>query len=100
MTANKNDTAARALWGAAYGDIPKSVFAVAAWHLANLASETADAEGAAEGRFLEEIETLGRGGHLPAAQAARAAKAARALLETMDLDPLVADLIADRTGAP
>ena len=42
----KQDRAARTAWGqAAYAAIPKSVFALAAWHLANVASDAADSDG-------------------------------------------------------
>lgn len=75
----KQDVSARQAWGAAYDAIPKSVFALVAWHLANVASGTADENGAAERRFVEELEAL-RHGHLPPSQADRAIKAALALL--------------------
>lgn len=72
MALNKHDSEARALWGAAYEAIPKSVFAVAAWHLANLAGD-GEAGGAAR-RFAEEINALGMGGIITEAQASRALK--------------------------
>jgi hypothetical protein len=75
MSIGKNDQAARDHWGAAYDAIPKSVFAVAAWHLANVASETCDALGAAEGRFAEELEALAGSGILEPRQAKAALKA-------------------------
>jgi hypothetical protein len=74
MSIGKNDSAAREHWGAAYNDIPKSVFAVAAWHLANVASGHCDAAGAAEKRMIEEIEALAANGIMDAAQAKRALK--------------------------
>lgn len=74
----KQDGAARRAWGDAYDSIPKSVFAIAAWHLANVASGNADAVGAAEQRMIEELEAL-QYGHLPQAQATRAIKALRAI---------------------
>jgi hypothetical protein len=59
MGIGKNDNQARQHWGSvAYDAIPKSVFAVAAWHLANAASGTCDADGAAERAFLQELEAL------------------------------------------
>lgn len=70
----KKDKAARDAWGAAYDAIPKSVFALVAWHLANVASDSADSPGAAETRFAEEIQALGLGGHLDKAQALAAIK--------------------------
>ena len=79
MPVNKNDAAARAHWGAVYEAIPKSVFAVAAWHLANVASGTADEDGAAEARFEEEIAALVEAGIMPADQGKRALRALRAL---------------------
>lgn len=68
MAINKLDGEATSLWGYAYADIPKSVFAVAAYHLANLASggECSTAE-----RMIEEIEALGLNGCINAAQAKR-----------------------------
>src|SRR5690606_3637901 len=65
MAINKNDGHARAAWGSAYDAIPKSVFALAAWHLANVASDSADSDGAAERRFVEEVAALRDGQHLP-----------------------------------
>lgn len=77
----KQDRAARVAWGSdAYADIPKSVFALAAWHLANVASGTADVEGSAERRMIEELTALRDGGHLPAAQADRSIKSIRPAL--------------------
>jgi hypothetical protein len=64
---SKNDDAAREAWGAAYDKIPKSVFALAAWHLASLAAGDGR-DGKAEARFAYEIAVLTRGDHLPAAQ--------------------------------
>lgn len=58
MRGFKNDMHARRAWGEAYDAIPKSAFALIAWHLANLCSESADAPGAAESRFAEEWEAL------------------------------------------
>lgn len=74
----KQDAAAKHAWGDAYSAIPKSVFALAAWHLANVASGEADVEGAAELRMIEELEALRDGGHLTKAQADRAIKNLRA----------------------
>lgn len=75
----KQDAAARRAWGEAFDSIPKSVFALAAWHLANVCSDCADAPGAAEARMIDELIALRDGGHLPAAQANRAIKALRSL---------------------
>ena len=78
----KNDIAARRAWGGAYDAIPKSVFALTAWHLANVASGSADEAGQAERRFVEEVAALRDGGHLDRAQATNAIKAAIAELES------------------
>lgn len=75
----KQDGAARRAWGDAYDAVPKSVFALACWHLANVASGTADAPGAAEARMIEELDAL-RHGHMPEAQADRAIRAIRAAI--------------------
>lgn len=51
----KNDALARETWGGAfYEAVPKSTFALIAWHLANQVSGTADEKGAAEQAFLTE----------------------------------------------
>lgn len=71
----KNDAAARRAWGRAYGDIPKSVFALVAWHLANMASDRAGEPGAAELMVVSEIKALAEGGHMDKKQALAAAKA-------------------------
>lgn len=65
----KKDGPARKAWGKAYDAIPKSVFALAAWHLANVASDSADADGAAEHRFFEELKALADSGILDRKQA-------------------------------
>lgn len=70
----KNDATAAALWSAkGYEAIPKSVFAAIAWHLANLASESCDAPGEAEKRFMEEWDALlSHGLSAPTAKARKA----------------------------
>ena len=60
---------ARSYWGDAYDRIPKSVFATVAWHLANVASGTADTQGAAEQRFIDEVAALARADIIPERQA-------------------------------
>jgi hypothetical protein len=69
MGITKNDSHAKELWGAAYDDIPKSVFATVAWHLANLCSDRADTPGAALERFISEIEVLRDNEMIPKPQA-------------------------------
>ena len=71
----KQDAAAKRAWGAAYDTIPKSVFALVAWHLANVHSGNADNPGAAEIAFAEELKVLADGGHLPKRQAIAALRA-------------------------
>lgn len=66
---------AYAAWGEAFDAIPKSVWAVVAWHLANVASGEADADGAALARFREELDALIAAGIIPEAQGKRALKA-------------------------
>lgn len=75
----KQDASARRAWGSAFDAIPKSVFALAAWHLANVCSESADVPGSAEARMIDELTALPDGGHLPKAQADRAIKALKAI---------------------
>ena len=74
MRGFKNDTEARAAWGAAYDSIPKSVFALAAWHLANLCSDPENGVHATQ-RFAEEVEALAANGFLTEAQLKNALKA-------------------------
>lgn len=71
MAANKNDRHARIWWGDLYDSLPKSVFATAAWHLANVASESPDSDGAAEKRFFEELKALVANGMIPKQQVSR-----------------------------
>lgn len=68
----KDDQHALRQWGAAYDAIPKSVFATVAWHLANLASGEADADGAAEAMFRAELGALIDAGIIPSGQGKRA----------------------------
>lgn len=67
----KNDSEAQALWASAYDAIPKSVFAVACWHLADLASD--DGSSATE-RMAEEVRALALNGLITEAQAKSALK--------------------------
>lgn len=55
--AGKHDGDARSLWGAAYQKIPKSVFAVAAYYLAQRA-QPEHVPGGAETQFLLELKAL------------------------------------------
>lgn len=86
MPINKNDTHARDLWGDIYDATPKSVFATACWHLANLASGVADTPGAAEARFAEELRALIHG-HIEPRQADRPHKLALAAAVAKGFDP-------------
>ena len=89
MSIGKNDQSAISHYGPkAYGEISKSAFAVLAWHLANLASASCDAPGAAEARMIEEAEALNGAGILPDAhlKAVRRALAERAADFTSDED--------------
>lgn len=79
----KHDLAARSCWGSAYDAIPKSVFALAAWHLANLASGLADAPGEAEKMFLRECKALAASGIITDAQAKAAYLAVIARFEKL-----------------
>lgn len=78
----KKDGSARKAWGKAYDAIPKSVFALVAWHLANVSSENADGDGEAEKRFIEELAALRDGEHLDHSQANQSIKAIIAELES------------------
>lgn len=73
MAIGKNDFAARDVWGDdVYDDIPKSVFALAAYYLADVCSDSPDEHGAAHTRFCEEIQALASNGIMDASQAKRA----------------------------
>jgi hypothetical protein len=65
----KNDVIAREHWGELYDKVPKSVFAVVAWHLANIASGSPDIPESAMSRFVEEVEALEANGLIPEGQA-------------------------------
>ncbi len=71
----KADQHAREIWGEAYADIPKSVFATLAWHLANRASDTPDLPGAARKEFFDELTALTLNGIIPGPQYKRVCKA-------------------------
>lgn len=60
-------------WGAAYGRIPKPIWALLVWHLAMANSED-DADGPTA-RVLEEIQALADSGLIPARTARRVAEA-------------------------
>lgn len=76
----KNDMQARALFGSAYDDIPKSVMATLAWHFANRLSGEADAPGSAEREIEQELMTLARAGIVGEAQVRLAASAIRRMV--------------------
>lgn len=71
----KSDTAARQHWGAAYDAIPKSAFALVAFHLANLAADEPDLFESICARFVEEAEALTHNAILPGAHAKTIRKA-------------------------
>lgn len=71
MGAVKLEEHAREHWGPVFDAIPKSVFATVAWHLANIASDNLDQDGAAETRFLEELQALGQNNIIPSEQLRR-----------------------------
>lgn len=68
----KNDATARSIWGAAtYEAIPKSVFAVVAWYLADCASNAGVGNGGEINRFLEELDAMQANGILDEKQIAK-----------------------------
>lgn len=85
--AHKNDHEAKATWKGAYG-IPKSVFALVAWHLASLCADACNEEqetsrdAATIKRFAFEVNCLYANGILSASQH----KAARRALKNLE-DP-------------
>lgn len=74
MSIGKDDTVARDLFGDAYDRIPKSVFAVAAYYLADACSEDGVGNGQAIERLREEFTCLA-GQVIDPAQAQRAIRA-------------------------
>lgn len=74
----KNDKHARDCWGRAYDAIPKSVFATACYHLADINSADGADNGGAWQRFVEEMDALHN--HLAPGQADNAAKQVRAVI--------------------
>lgn len=70
------DRVARDLWGLAYDAIPKSVFAVVAWHLADCASDEGVGNDGEVRRFVEELEAMRSNGTLDERQVKRALRAA------------------------
>lgn len=68
MSIGKHDYPARELWGDAYDDIPKSIFAVVAYSLAAR-------DGIAPDSFREQVSALTRGGIIDQAQSRRVLKA-------------------------
>lgn len=71
----KSDRAARETWGAAYDAIPKSAFALVAFHLANLAAEEPDLFESICARFAEEADALALNEIMPDAHAKAIRKA-------------------------
>jgi hypothetical protein len=83
----KNDALAlRHYDGGAYAAIPKSAFAILAWHLGNLASGACGADGAAEARLIEEADALALNGLLPEAHAKAIRKALAGVAAQFDQD--------------
>lgn len=68
MSIGKHDAPARELWGVAYDDIPKAVFAVVAYSLAAR-------DNGAVSTFGEQVSALTRGGIIDQAQSRRVLKA-------------------------
>ena len=72
MRCGNDDSIARDLWGQAYDAIPKSVFAVVAWYLADCASDEGVGNGGELRRFIEELEAMGSNGILDERQVKKA----------------------------
>lgn len=75
MRGMKKDQVARSLWGRAYDEIPKSVFAVVAFYLADVASTEGVGNGGEVERFRQELEALLKNQIIDEAQARNALKA-------------------------
>lgn len=71
----KSDAAALEHWGAAYAAIPKSAFALVAFHLASLAAENPGMFESIAARFSEEADALALSGIMPSAHAETVRKA-------------------------
>ena len=69
---NKDDSVARQLWGDAYEKIPKSLFAVVAWYVCDVASNEGAGNGGELRRFLEELDAMETNQIVSAAQIKRA----------------------------
>lgn len=69
MSGLKSDRAAREQWGSAYDAIPKSAFALIAFHLANNCADEPDTFSGILARFLEEADCLALNGMMPEARA-------------------------------
>lgn len=65
MRGLKSDYSAREVFGLSYDAIPKSAFALMAFHLASLCGEDEDEGVAAFNRLIEEAEALGYNGIMP-----------------------------------
>lgn len=65
----KHDGEARALFGPAYDSIPKSVFAILAYHFADRCGPTGADNDEAAATIIEEIGILAKGNIISAAQA-------------------------------
>jgi hypothetical protein len=76
-----NDNAAINLWGEAYARIPKSVFAIVAWYLADICNDVGAGNGQAVARFIEELDALRSNGILNLDQVRRARAAADAIVD-------------------
>ena len=81
MRGGHDDRVARNLWGAAYDAIPKSVFAVVSWYLADCASDEGVGNEGEVRRFVEELEAMRSNGILDERQVKRALSAAAGLAQ-------------------
>lgn len=61
----KADSAARAALGGVYDSVPKSAFALIAYHLANLCADEPDVYGSVLTRLIEEADALALNGIMP-----------------------------------
>lgn len=75
MATGNDDGVAREIWGSAYDAIPKSVFAVVAWYLADCASDEGVGNDGELRRFAEELEAMHSNGILGERQVKRAQRA-------------------------
>jgi hypothetical protein len=65
---DRSDDEARSVWGAAYEAIPKSIFALVAWQLANRGARNHDGHALGYGEVVDALNALAAEGIITAEQ--------------------------------